>query len=1045
MSDNLMRLANEEAFPGNMAALAQLQSSLASGGLVGFTGAGTSAPLAPTWTGLLRELADAGEKEGFLSEADQTMLLQQIVDDPLEVASSLEEAYTTQRFRATVSQRFILNGQCTEVHDLIVKLPISSVVTLNYDDGLSTASVRHTQAMPRIIRPDDKYDIHRWIVGQDEHPPQTIIHWHGVAAAPDRMVLTADDYNKFYSVRENESFIEELWRARNLLVIGFGFRDPFLTRIAEGVLRNAATDNLHSALIGRLDGEPMTPLIRRQFSKKFRLNPVFYRIQKDAEGREDHSEIREILAALANSQYSLAVAPQSGKSQILPTQDTPLAAAERELKDGLFVGPNGQTLYVEPRLMAGTKLRTSGDSAEIYVDVSHVAASGENYIISSSMEAGSTTLGRRLAVEYIRLGVEPFIRDVTSLPKYKKALSEDKAFRDFEDTKKRALILDKFDPVRHERTLKEISGLKQFSSIILLTRSQSDELMTIKDIDQSIAYQELKLCFLQRPDIRSLANTLFDTFDSDAVSAAVEKTYSDLLELCIPLTPLNVIMYLSVVHREGSFTPLNRLQIMERFIRDLLHKPSDVYRDSFNAENKIDVISAFVFQLYVGGRTSFTLDSWNAFCADDMRSSMTWFDKDSLFNDLVENRIVVEFAGCYLFKYKLYYSYFVGKYVAQRPAELAKFLEEGNHLNLDSLVEIIAGISKDNVSLVTDLVIRLENAITEFERQYQTADLDPYDHAEWRETKDEVEKLWEPVVEKLSAGPASDSEVDKLKRSIVAESRTADQNVVIREFSDYQRSVSFNQFMLAGAVRESQRLPGDLKLRAMNAIYRSFRIYLQIGFLFAPVIATRRFFVWNSIAFYNAMNWEGYFEATDEQKAGMVAGALPRAIASRAADELGSRRLGTVYENLVDSEELSGFGHLMTFTLLLRSKPEGWEGSARNLLDKVDRTAMYLRYMLGASLRQFNQEVNTNAERSAIKRTVAVIQAKRDVKKALPNSKAVGKALRKLELRKYFERNARAEIDDGVNVGEVEQEVNAAIEGEVVAIGDGEVDQPLEP
>ncbi|RYF50356.1 MAG: hypothetical protein EOO38_05845 [Cytophagaceae bacterium] len=366
---------------------------------------------------------------------------------------------------------------------------------------------------------------------------------------------------------------------------------------------------------------------------------------------------------------------------------------------------------------------------------------------------------------------------------------------------------------------------------------------------------------------------------------------------------------------------------------------------------------------------------------------------------------------------------------------MREFLDKGGHLQLESLVEVIAGSSKDNTGLVTDLVERLEQSIADFETQYNLEDFDPYADLEWVDQVDEQQQLWRPISEKLASGPAPDSEVDKLKRSIIAESRTSDQNVVIREFSGFQRSVSYLQTELTAALRESQKLDGHLKSRAMSALYKAYQIAVQIGFLFAPIIATRRFFVWSNVAFYNQMDWPGYAEADLDDKAGMVAGSIPRALVIRASDEMGSRKLGALISHMAQDVSGGDFASYLTFALVLRSKPEGWDRIARQILDSTDRTSLYLRYMLSFALRQFNQEVNTSAERTALKRIVANIQAKRELLRANPNTKAIDKVLRRLEVQNYFERTRNAAVNKtGRSLAHLEQQAEQLVENGAIDV-----------
>src|ERR1039458_2642050 len=92
--------------------------------------------------------------------------------------------------------------------------------------------------------------------------------------------------------------------------------------------------------------------------------------------------------------------------------------------------------------------------------------------------------------------------------------------------------------------------------------------------------------------------------------------------LCIPITPSNVIMYLTILYKEGDFHPINRVQIVDRYLREMLRKPSDAYKDAFDAKNKMDIISTFVFSMFQNQKSQFTEADWFIFCRDYMKSTL---------------------------------------------------------------------------------------------------------------------------------------------------------------------------------------------------------------------------------------------------------------------------------------------------------------------------------------------------------------------------------------------------------------------------------------
>ena len=409
-------------------------------------------------------------------------------------------------------------------------------------------------------------------------------------------------------------------------------------------------------------------------------------------------------------------------------------------------------------------------------------------------------------------GIAAVYRDANLLPNYKIKLRQEFGVSITNSNSTQVLVLDAFNADRHERLLKEIIGLQHFVRIILVLQSSGPTpSTTLADGALGINFEPLMLSHLDRSDIRFLATDLFDSSDTDMISAIVEKVYGDLLSLCIPLTPTNVIMYLTILYKEGDFSPLNRVQIVDRYIQELLRRPSDAYQESFNAKNKIDIISAFVYSLYISGKTTFSETDWVSFCRQHMLDTLVSFDERSVLNELLSCRVFIDFEGHLVLKYRFFYSYFLGRHVANRAALISKLMQADGYLGIEGLVEVIAALSADNSLLIGDIVGKLENSLAQLENRYPLQDFDPFIKVEWAGNADEQERLWEPVSTALAGGPLAADEVDKLKRSIQAERRTEDQSVIIFQFDKLERKVVAYHRCLIDALASCDSLDGNEK------------------------------------------------------------------------------------------------------------------------------------------------------------------------------------------------------------------------------------------
>jgi hypothetical protein len=322
-----------------------------------------------------------------------------------------------------------------------------------------------------------------------------------------------------------------------------------------------------------------------------------------------------------------------------------------------------------------------------------------------------------------------------------------------------------------------------------------------------------------------------------------------LLELRIPLTPSNVIMYLRVLLRVGDFKPLNRVDILAGFFNDLLSKPSDVYRDSFNAKQKAVVLSEFAHDLYEERRSEFDKEYWSEFIAQYQERTFSEFDGANFLEELVDLRIITKFGTRYYFKYSFFFYYFLGRYIAGHTQRLHTFLERNEYLNILGIIEVITGLSADNSMTIKHITERQEALLDEFWQKYLDDDFDPLLTAKWPDQHDENEKVWEPVKKQIEAPAKTGKEIDLVKSSFNAEARTVDQQIRFFNFKALEVSLFFVANVLNEAVKNADDVDGELKVRAVKSILRGHLVSLQIGTMFANEISSSNFFRWGGVGF----------------------------------------------------------------------------------------------------------------------------------------------------------------------------------------------------
>jgi hypothetical protein len=187
----------------------------ASGNLVLFLGAGVSIPAGlPSWGEMLLdaakrcpELVDSCEALSNLDPLDQAQLIERFAPELREeVAGRLQPAH------------------CTLGHLLLATLPVSEVVTQNYDRLFEQAAF--AVGRPVAVIPGTRVaDESRWL-----------LKMHGSVDTPRDIVLTREDYLRYGEGRAAlAGIVQALLITKHMLFVGFSLSDPNFHRIADDV------------------------------------------------------------------------------------------------------------------------------------------------------------------------------------------------------------------------------------------------------------------------------------------------------------------------------------------------------------------------------------------------------------------------------------------------------------------------------------------------------------------------------------------------------------------------------------------------------------------------------------------------------------------------------------------------------------------------------------------------------------------------------------------------------------------------------------------
>jgi hypothetical protein len=98
----------------------------------------------------------------------------------------------------------------------------------------------------------------------------------------------------------------------------------------------------------------------------------------------------------------------------------------------------------------------------------------------------------------------------------------------------------------------------------------------------------------------------------------------------------------------------------------------------------------------------------------------------------------------------------------------------------------------------------------------------------------------------------------------------------------------------------------------------------------------------------------------------------------------------------------TGFEDLLIFNCILLSKPSDWDSALEGIIRRTERMSYYIYEMLNSLMRHYHYDVVKTKDKERIKRLVATIQTKRNVKKEVPRVDAVDRILSNMEKENWF-------------------------------------------
>ena len=279
-------------------------------------GAGTSVDSGyPTWNGLLCKLSSLAANK--TSPKHRTYLTS--LNDPAWEAEEYRRILGKHVFHDFLAGEFAPRGEIGPVLHAITQLSFRHILTTNFDNCIERA-YREASEQIKVVdwaEDEDMRDFFLDLSRQGVVP--YLVYLHGRYYDAESLVLTESSYVARY-LRSDDARrkLFAILITQPVVFIGFSVNDPDLNYIMREVNARLGTGSpQHFALVG-YEVEDQRELFGNRFRGKFGIEPVFYRITTEQDGKSHWNlveRLRELYTRVSGTPFPALGEPEEEQAR----------------------------------------------------------------------------------------------------------------------------------------------------------------------------------------------------------------------------------------------------------------------------------------------------------------------------------------------------------------------------------------------------------------------------------------------------------------------------------------------------------------------------------------------------------------------------------------------------------------------------------------------------------------------------------------------------------------------------------------------------------
>lgn len=533
--------------------------------------------------------------------------------------------------------------------------------------------------------------------------------------------------------------------------------------------------------------------------------------------------------------------------------------------------------------------------------------------------------------------------------------------------------------------------------IVVLSRCDANVFGENSKIEKlKFTYDVRYVWSLKRPQIRSLVRQFIGNDSNLDEDVAVDFLIAHFDNLNLHRTPHNTITLLTIINSQVDASPVNRTEMIEKFLHIRFSKIQSIPRYSTlpDLKDSLYVIGYFVEQLVKDDEYHFTKEYFLKHARQYCETQYLDIEVDVLFSCLIESNVFSYRNGEYFFHFSYWLYFFIANRMHQEPKFFDIVLKDANYSRYPEVIEYYSGIDRRASGLVEDLASDLasENEAYVTRCELDTS-FDPLETLTWNPPKEEIDGALE-----LIQSEVRDSNLPTELKDAIADrdfDRRLPYDQKIREYiSESSLYLCMQKMKAAGrALRNSDHADVDARKKLFSEIMAAMKSEMHLLSCLAPVFARTPYLNIEGMGYYLSKEFDRFDD--ENELAIKVMSVIPYNMARRYLDDIYSPKMAPIfYEFLSTSNSEMEKAILLRF--IIDKKPKGWEVATNKYVMNTDRKSFYL-YMLGRQvISNYKYGFNNSGDLSKLKDLTGLIFSLHETQIKKPNLKTLAKFANKI-------------------------------------------------